>query len=168
VNTFRNGDPIPEAKSETEWEKAGREQQPAWCYYDNDAAKGKKYGRLYNWYAVNDPRGLAPEGWHIPSDGEWKTLTDSLGPEAGRSMKSAGGWKENGNGNNRCGFKALPGGYRYENGKFENLETKSYWWSSTDLLTYVAFLRSISFFTADVYRSFSTKRLGLSVRCIKD
>ena len=71
VATFRNGDPIPQAKTDEEWEKAGENQQPAWCYYDNDPANGAKYGKLYNWYAVNDSRGLAPVGYHIPSDAEW-------------------------------------------------------------------------------------------------
>jgi uncharacterized protein (TIGR02145 family) len=94
VSTFRNGDPIPEAKSNEEWEKAGENKQPAWCYYDNDPANGAKYGKLYNWYAVNDPRGLAPIEYHIPSDAEWTKLTDFLGGEgaAGTKMKSKSGW----------------------------------------------------------------------------
>lgn len=70
VVTFRNGDTIPEAKSEKDWETAGYNKQPAWCYNENNAGYGVKYGKLYNWYAVNDPRGLAPNGWHIPSDAE--------------------------------------------------------------------------------------------------
>ncbi len=90
VATFRNGDPIPQAKTAEEWVKAGENQQPAWCYYDNDPANGAKYGKLYNWYAVNDSRGLAPVGYHIPSDAEWRKLTDFLGGEdiAGAKMKS--------------------------------------------------------------------------------
>lgn len=70
VDNFQNGDIIPEAKTTEEWEQAGKRQQPVWCYYDYDINNGKKYGKLYNWYAVNDPRGLAPKGWHIPSDEE--------------------------------------------------------------------------------------------------
>ena len=94
VSTFRNGDPIPQAKTKEEWEKARENQQPAWCYYDNDPANGAKYGKLYNWYAVNDSRGLAPVGYHIPSDAEWTKLTDFLGGEsvAGTKMKSKSGW----------------------------------------------------------------------------
>ena len=90
VATFRNGDPIPQAKTNEEWVKAGDNQQPAWCYYDNDPANGTKYGKLYNWYAVNDSRGLVPVGYHIPSDAEWKILTDFLGGEevAGKKMKN--------------------------------------------------------------------------------
>jgi uncharacterized protein (TIGR02145 family) len=94
VATFRNGDPIPQAKTNEEWIKAGENQQPAWCYYDNAPANGAKYGKLYNWYAVNDSRGLAPVGYHIPSDAEWTKLTDFLGGEsvAGTKMKSKSGW----------------------------------------------------------------------------
>jgi uncharacterized protein (TIGR02145 family) len=100
VSTFRNGDPITETKTQEEWEKAGKEGKPAWCYYDNDPKNGAKYGKLYNWYAVNDPRGLAPAGWHIPTDTEWITLGDQLGNDAGKKMKSTSGW--NGYGCKRC------------------------------------------------------------------
>ena len=86
--TFRNGDPIPQAKTDDEWWKAGVNKQPAWCYYDNDPANGAKYGKLYNWYAVNDSRGLAPVGYHIPSDAEWTILVDYLGSDAGTKMKN--------------------------------------------------------------------------------
>ena len=95
VAHFRNGEPIPEAKTNDEWERAGMEKTPAWCYYyDNDPENGKKYGKLYNWFAVNDPRGLAPEGWHVPCDNEWTRLTDYLGGEeiAGTKMKNTSGW----------------------------------------------------------------------------
>ncbi|MFZ9583254.1 MAG: fibrobacter succinogenes major paralogous domain-containing protein, partial [Crocinitomicaceae bacterium] len=93
VSTFRNGDPIPEAKTDEEWKKAGENQQPAWCYYDNNPANGAKYGKFYNWYAVNDPRGLAPEGYHVPTDAGWTQLSDYLGGEdvAGKKMKSTSG-----------------------------------------------------------------------------
>jgi uncharacterized protein (TIGR02145 family) len=92
VSTFRNGDPIPEAKTNEEWEKAGKNKQPAWCYYDNDPKNGAKYGKLYNWYAVSDPRGLPPAGWHVPSNNEWTILSDFLGNDAGKKMKSTSGW----------------------------------------------------------------------------
>ncbi len=100
VSTFRNGDPIPEAKTNEEWGKAEKEGKPAWCYYNNDPKNGTKYGKLYNWYAVNDPRGLAPTGWHIPTDEEWKKLENYLGEDAGNKMKSSSGW--NGYGCKRC------------------------------------------------------------------
>lgn len=92
VSTFRNGDPIPEAKTKEEWEKAIEEGKPAWCYYDNDPKNGAKYGKLYNWYAVSDPRVLAPNGWHIPIYAEWSILENYLGKDAGKKMKSTSGW----------------------------------------------------------------------------
>jgi hypothetical protein len=92
VAKFRNGDPIPEAKTNEEWVKAGVNKQPAWCNYDNNPANGSKYGKLYNWYAVNDPRGLAPEGYHVPTDAEWTKLDNLLGSDAGKKMKSVTGW----------------------------------------------------------------------------
>ena len=67
VSRFRNGEIIFEAKTIEEWEKAGENKTPAWCYYNNNPTNGAKYGKLYNWYAVNDIRALAPKGWHIPS-----------------------------------------------------------------------------------------------------
>ena len=83
-----------EAKTNEEWNQANENKQPAWCYYENDPKNGAKYGKLYNWYAVNDPRGLAPAGWHVPSDAEWTILSDFLGGEstAGKKMKSLSGW----------------------------------------------------------------------------
>ena len=92
VATFRNGDAIPQAKTNEEWKAAGENKQPAWCYYDNKVANGTKYGKLYNWYAVNDYRGLAPAGWHVPTDAEWKVLIKSLGDDTGKKMKSTLGW----------------------------------------------------------------------------
>ena len=74
VSTFRNGDPIPEAKTKEEWKKAGKNKQPAWCYFENDPSNGTKYGKLYNWHAINDPRGLAPEGWHVSTKSECEDL----------------------------------------------------------------------------------------------
>ena len=115
TSKFRNGDAIPEAKTAAEWAAAAEQRKPAWCYYENDRANGTKYGKLYNWFAVSDPRGLAPKGWHIPSDAEWITLTGNLGGEnaAGTKMKSSSGWKDNANGTNESGFEGLPGSGEY-------------------------------------------------------
>jgi uncharacterized protein (TIGR02145 family) len=68
VDRYRNGDIIPEVKDSIAWANL---KTGAWCYYNNDPELGKIYGKLYNWYAVNDPRGLAPAGYHIPTDAEW-------------------------------------------------------------------------------------------------
>jgi len=158
VDKFRNGDPIPEAKTDEEWEKAGENKQPAWCYYDNDPANGAKYGKLYNWYAVNDPRGLAPEGWKIPSDEDWTRLTDFLGGEsvAGKKMKSTEFWADNdgesGNGTNESGFSGLPGGGRDNNGTFNGIGKYGYWWSSTEFDTYDAWARYLDYVNGVVYR----------------
>jgi uncharacterized protein (TIGR02145 family) len=91
VSKFRNGDPIPEAKTYAEWSKAASDEQPAWCFYDNDPSNGVKYGKLYNWWAVNDPRGLAPEGWHIPYE-EQSELFEYKGFENENELKSTYGW----------------------------------------------------------------------------
>ena len=132
VAAFRNGDVIPQVKTNEEWEVAGNNKQAAWCYYDNDPANGPKYGKLYNWYAVNDPRGLAPAGWHVPTDEEWTVLSTFLGGEdvAGEKMKSSLVWSENGNRNNISGFSGLPGGCRA--GDFNNVGSLGYWWSALE------------------------------------
>jgi uncharacterized protein (TIGR02145 family) len=92
VDKFRNGDLIPEARTKDEWEKARKDGQPAWCYYDNDTKNGSINGKLYNWFAINDPRGIAPSGWHIPSQKEWEILSNYLGDDAGKKLKTSFGW----------------------------------------------------------------------------
>jgi uncharacterized protein (TIGR02145 family) len=170
VENFRNGDLIPQAKTAEEWENAGKNNEPAWCYYDNDESNAAKYGKLYNWYAVNDPRGLAPEGYHIPSNTELTELTDSLGHEnvAGTKMKSISGWYESGNGNNSSGFSALPGGYRYINGSFSDLAKVGNWWSATEVDTSNAVSRFLNYYNTDAFNYNSDKKNGFSVRCMKD
>ena len=79
VSTFRNGEIIPEAKTTDEWQAANTNHTPAWCYYDNDPKNGEIYGKLYNCYAVDDSRGLAPAGWHVPTVEEWKVMYDNIG-----------------------------------------------------------------------------------------
>ena len=167
VDKFRNGDPIPEAKSEEEWIKAGNNKQAAWCYYNNDSSNGTKYGKLYNWYAVNDPRGLAPKGWHIPSDKEWDVLTNGKF-QAGAKMKSKEGWNYNGNGTNSSGFSGLPGGYRGSNGAFSPISLYGYWWSSTENVTSDAWDRRLSYNSGIVDRASISKGMGFSVRCLRD
>lgn len=94
VAIFNNGDLIPEAKTVEEWRKAGRNKQPAWCYFDNNPENGEKHGKLYNWYAVNDPRGIAPDGWHVPSYNEWQTINSEFGNDAALTLKSNTGWSD--------------------------------------------------------------------------
>ena len=94
VVTFRNGDPIPHARTKKEWQNAEKNKQPAWCYYNNNPLHKFKYGKLYNWYAVIDNRGLAPKGWHIPTNNDWEILIYNLGDEyeSGIKLKSVKGW----------------------------------------------------------------------------
>ena len=174
VSTFRNGDSIPEVKSKEEWVTARSNKQPAWSYYDNDEKNGKKYGKLYNWYAVNDSRGLAPKGYHIPSDAEWTLLTDFLGGDgiAGDKMKSKSGWKKygkkSGNGTNSSGFNALPGGYRYNYGQFLVIGKLGSWSSSAEVDANDAGSRYLGYDVGYLCRGYSGEEEGLSVRCIKD
>jgi uncharacterized protein (TIGR02145 family) len=176
VDKFRNGDPIPEAKTDEEWEKAGRNGEPAWCIYDNDPANGEKYGKLYNGHAVNDPRGLAPEGWKIPTDEDWSRLTNFLGgwKIAGKKMKYTDFWadkenrNESGNGTNETGFSGLPSGGRDIDGGFGQIGKRCIWWSCTEDGERA---RTRSLFANGNHiwdDKYHPLRLGLSVRCIRD
>jgi uncharacterized protein (TIGR02145 family) len=171
VSKFRNGDPIPEAKTTEEWENAGKNKQPAWCYYDNDPKNGEKYGKLYNWYAVSDSRGLAPEGWRVPSNDEWTVLETYLGvTNVMVKLKSTSGWKKRGNGNNSSGFSGLPGGLRYGEGTFGHIGYNGKWWSSTEHIKsdQLVYCRGMQCNLVNVDKSSGAKWWGFSVRCIKD
>lgn len=168
VEHFRNGEAIPELKSD-KWD---RTRNGAWCYYDNKAKNGKSHGKLYNWFAVNDARGLAPSGWHIPTDKEWETLVRYLGGEklsAGK-LKARDFWKSGSHGaTNESGFTALPGGSRDAAGDFGGLGEFVGFWSSTERSKSSAwFRRCPGHDSTDVIQSFSYKEGGFSVRCIKD
>ena len=166
VSNYRNGDVIPEVQDKTAWANL---TTGAWCYYEN--ANDKKYGKLYNWYAVNDPRGLAPKGYHIPSDEEWKILTDYLGDAAEGKMKSITGWDEDGNGINTIGFNAFPGGCRNIDGSFCGIGTFTAFWSSSEESSIHAkdFSLLAGYFSSGFNScSSSNKRNGFSVRCLKD
>ena len=131
VSTFRNGDPIKEVTTEEELSELQNKGVPAWCYYENDHDYGKKYGKLYNWHAVNDPRGLAPKGWHIPSQNELETLVSFLGgkDKAGKLLKAKGEWGRIDIGSNESGFSALPSGFRFNN--FGKLGYYAIFWSTS-------------------------------------
>lgn len=158
VTRFRNGDLIPVVQDPEQWSNM---ESAAMCINSDIGAY------LYNWYAVIDPRGLAPKGWHIPSDDEWTELIDFLGGEdvAALKMKSAEPvW----NGANESGFSGLPSGYRSDYGDFQKTGYSGYWWSSS--LSYNrAWYRVLSHKPDYVHRNNGYGiRFGFSVRCVKD
>jgi uncharacterized protein (TIGR02145 family) len=169
ISKYRNGDEIPQVQDAAEWAAL---TTGAWCYYENKEENGITYGKLYNWFAVNDPRGLAPEGFHIPSDEEWNCLTEYLGGEnvAGGKMKEKGKvhWAEpNKKANNTSGFTGLPGGECNYNGTFWCLGEIGWWWSSSDDETEgMSINLNSDNGIAQVY--YFDKTSGFSVRCLKD
>lgn len=171
VSHFRNGDKIPYAATAEEWKKAGENKSPAWCYYDNDEANGDKYGKLYNWYAVNDARGLAPDGWNVPKKKDWEYLEKELGNltvHADKLMSTAE-WLHK-EGTNKTGLNGLPAGGRFLNGKYRNIGESAYFWTSTiephnydgDERAFL-FMLNLELPMITAY----PKEYGLSVRCIK-
>jgi uncharacterized protein (TIGR02145 family) len=196
VDRFRNGDPIPQAVSNKDWLDASKNRRPAWCYYENNKTYGDKFGKLYNWYAVNDKRGLAPKGFHIPSEEEFKQLEINLGL-AGIPFKSTTGWKNSGIGSNENRFKdsdagfngvgagrrAALQGYVYEgrrhanDANFYDKYLRGNFWTSDEHIIYTMFNEKVDdeavFFELEdsrnsFNRSINDKGSGLSVRCIID
>lgn len=172
VTTYIDGTPIPEVTDPTVWDNL---TTGAWCYYDNTSSNGTTYGKMYNWYAVNDTLhgGLAPDGYHIPTDEEWSTLTTYLGGEtvAGGKMKESGlcHWATpNTDATNESKFTGLPGGIRYFNGDFYGIGYNGYWWSSSEEDATNSRNRGLLFNSDNVNNGVSEKVYGLSVRLIKD
>jgi uncharacterized protein (TIGR02145 family) len=169
VAHYRNGDSIPEIKDPQEWAKL---KTGAWCYIDNKQENGATYGKLYNWYAVNDPRGLAPEGWHVATDAEWSALEEVFGgmEKAGGALKSSILWREQkSDGNKKSGFEALPAGARRDSdGDFMQPGEYSRLWSSTESAEKSAWSRSLGYFDTALRRGKVNKHTGFSVRCVKD
>lgn len=173
VTTFRNGDVIPQVTDPTAWQNL---TTPAWCYYNNDPANGAIYGKLYNWFAVRDPRGLAPNGYHIPTLSEFQTLRDYLGGAtvAGGKMKKVSPlWTSpNADATNSSCFTGLPGGLRTDDGSFDSINLSGRWWSFTENLGSIAstaygvsLVNDTGTFTAGS-TAFSTR--GYSVRLVKE
>lgn len=169
VRHFRNGDVIPEARSAEEWIKLGEEGKPACCFMENDTANGTKYGMLYNWYAVNDPRGLAPSGWRQASDDEWTEMINFLGGGVLAALKMrTTGLGETGSEDDVYGFSGLPGGCRNNFGIFYGAESFGYWWSSTEYNEKEAWIRVLNYVKCDI-NSFDFKKIyGASVRCVRN
>ncbi|MBP8042520.1 MAG: fibrobacter succinogenes major paralogous domain-containing protein [Bacteroidales bacterium] len=169
VSQFSNGDIIPFIDNDAAWQKAGKNGQPAWCFYKDNPESENFFGKLYNWHAVSDVRSLAPEGWHISTDAEWNELITFLGGEekAGCKMKCRKGWKNNGNGSNKSGFNALPGGYRDPAGWFGN-GGFGRWWSSTEASEDKAWRFRLGFDNGTINRFDGPKGYGFSIRCVKN
>ena len=158
ISFFRNGDPIPEMKTIDEWIKAGADKKPAWCYYENNSGAGALRGKLYNGFAMMDPRGVAPEGYHVATDFDWVQLASYLGGRdtAGLELKNA------------KSFGALMGGYRNSDGKFYGMNVNGYWWSSTVLFQDVFWNLVLNHKNSVVFRNYSKQADGLYIRCIRD
>ena len=186
VATYRNGKPIRHCQTNEEWIDAASKREGAWCYYNNDPANGEIYGKLYNWFAVNDPRGLAPAGWHVPTDEEWKELEMCLGmtqqdadkcfgdrgTDQGAQLASRADLWYNGelefNANfGISGFSALPGGRRLYDGTFSYIGSSGYWWSSENISWFV-YGRTLHYNSPDVRRADLNVDRGFSVRCVRD
>ncbi|MBN2258393.1 MAG: fibrobacter succinogenes major paralogous domain-containing protein, partial [Anaerolineaceae bacterium] len=182
VTHYSNGDSIPNVTDNTQWTGLNT---GAYCNYNNDSTNVPTYGRLYNWYAVDDSRGIAPAGWHVPSDDEWKELEMYLGMSqsdandlgwrgslVGGKLKEAGTthWSSPNKGaTNESGFTALPGGYRGNlDGSFHYVGSYCYWWSATEEYSGNAWYRSLSCSSSDVGRGYVIKQGGISVRCVRD
>ena len=186
VTHYRNGDLIPNVTSNSEWIGLST---GAYCAFINDANnESETYGYLYNWYAINDSRDIAPEGWHVPTDAEWKELEMALGMSqseaddtefrgtnegsklAGMADLWVNGDLENNSSFDESGFSALPGGYRFSSssGSFTNLGSRATFWSSTESNRLYAWRRYLYYNYSEVYRYYSNKRRGFSVRLVRD
>ena len=165
-DNYANGDAIPSALSQSAWQST---TSGAVAVYESDVSNLATYGRLYNWYAVNDPRGLCPSGWHVPTDEEWTALTDHLGGKAvaGEQIKSSPSDSPRWNGTNSSGFSGLPGGNRPTYGNFNSARNRGYWWSSSPYSS-TAWGRELSSNGDNVGRYGSHRRNGFSVRCVRD
>lgn len=179
VEHYKNGDLIPYVKNPKDWTNL---KSGGVCYPMHDIKNVGIYGKLYNWYAVNDPRGLAPEGWHIPSEKEWRQLIRLLDGEeiAGKKMKDTKMWiketwqRSDEIATNSCGFTALPAGMRFNDGlfSFNFLGRYSFFWSSSEynsnIIKDAAWKIGMVYTGHHVVISDQRKNCGLSCRCIKN
>jgi uncharacterized protein (TIGR02145 family) len=181
VTHYRNGDPIPHVTDDFTWSGL---TNGAYCEYDNNSANVATYGRLYNWYAVDDSRGIAPAGWHVPSDDEWKQLemylgmsqaeadaTGYRGTDEGGKLKEAGTtywYSPNTGATNESGFTALPGAYRRNDGYFDYMGYFAVFWCSTQIYSEGAWDRYVPYDGSQLIRGGDFKQYGFSVRCVRD
>jgi uncharacterized protein (TIGR02145 family) len=167
---YNNGNAIPNITDANVWSNL---TTGAYSNYNNDKNNSTAFGRLYNWFAVNDSCNICPTGWRVPANDDWTKLTTYLGGEsvAGGKLKETGTihWKSPNTGaTNETGFTALPGGNRSNSGNFNDIRDDGYWWSSTEDGKSNAWNRDIDFNTSDMFRDDAGKNRGFSVRCLKD
>jgi uncharacterized protein (TIGR02145 family) len=173
VAMYSNGDPIPKVTDNTAWAAL---TTGAYCYYNNDSVTyAATYGKLYNGYAIHDPRGLAPAGWHIPNNAEWTTLQTCLGGSsvAGGAMKETGTthWTSpNTAATNSSGFTGLPDGWRFVGtGAFQYIGLYGYYWSSTQTNTTSSSLIQLFYDAGNISILGGTQMTyGFSVRCVRN
>jgi uncharacterized protein (TIGR02145 family) len=183
VSHYNDGSEIPTGYSNSEW---GWLDMGAYAVYDDDPANIEVYGNLYNWYAVDDERGLCPDGWHVPSDEEFMELEMYLGmseeeanstewrgtDEGSKLAGNADLWNngilENNSEFGTSGFSAFPAGYRSTNGFYYDIDYRSYFWSSSEFNSYKAWYRYLFYSNSNVSRFTNFKHYGFSIRCLGD
>lgn len=171
VTRYRDGSPITEVTDGLAWKNLTTE---AMCSYNNESANDATYGKLYNWFAVNDPRGICPEGWRVPHDNDFRYLTEYLDPDdeyAGGRLKEEGTehWlAPNEGANNSSGFTGLPGGMRFREGQFEHLGLRGLFWSTREDGNFEAYFMTLTYDTPVAHRTRIFKQSGFSCRCIKE
>lgn len=171
ADKFRNGDAIRQATTDAEWAKAGQNEEPAWRYYKDKSYMNSRYGKLYNWFAVNDKRGICPIGWHVASDADWTVLEETLGGYrvAGGNLKKADSMPAlYPDSQGKARFSVELGGWISINGSFQDLNVRSYFWTSSSSNKGNAFGRMIDKEDQEIFREKHDKRLGFFVRCIRD
>ncbi|MBI1288333.1 MAG: PKD domain-containing protein [Flavobacteriales bacterium] len=168
---YRDGSAIAEVSDSTQWKYL---QTGAYCFYKNDNSFEATYGKLYNWYAINDSSGICPDGWHVPQDSEFKTLVDYLGASdgvAGGRLKEDGTthWEDpNTGGSNTSGWTGLPGGMRYREGQFDQEGRNGLFWSARRESESLAYFLTLTYNSEDAFRTYIYKQSGFSCRCVKD
>jgi len=168
TSRYRDSSNILSGLKNKEWLTASR---GAYSVYSNESDYDQKFGKLYNWFAVEDPRKLCPVGWHVPSIQEWNELENTLGGKkiAGEKMKSLGFWKENDLKDiNENEYSGMPGGCREKSGVFDEIGFQGYWWTSTPYQLTFAWFKNLKTGISKVSTDYVYKQYGFSVRCIKD
>jgi uncharacterized protein (TIGR02145 family) len=180
VENFQNGDEIPFVKSKTFLLKAGNLKEPAFSYFNFNTSNKEKYSKLYNWYALNDLRGIVPEGWRLPTFEDWVDLIEHLGVDSGTKLKSRIGWSNfnnleigsvvSGNGNDEVFFNCIPSGFNSTVGSLygdNNMGKLACFWCTKEVSDSFAWNFSIHYSLNIVSKSIIGKADGASIRCIK-